>query len=219
MHTAQIAGVEMMPFTAPVFGEEAFNCPLCGAYAKQTWYEGHGNVGSIYRNFDAVKFSLCEHCDKYVIWLEGRMIFPTSGTAPLPNPDLPPDVSEDYEEARSMASLSPRGASALLRLAIQKLCIGLGGKGENLNQDIAELVRRGLPARLQKAFDIVRVIGNNAVHPGQIDLSDNIGTTQQLFSLVNLVADSMMSQPKRIDALYSRLPEPQKEAIAKRDSP
>lgn len=49
------------------------------------------------------------------------MHFPTSGSAPLPAPDLPEDIWGDYEEARQIVDASPRGACALLRRAIEKL--------------------------------------------------------------------------------------------------
>ena len=62
------------------------------------------------------------------------------------------------------------------------------------------------------------VVGNNAVHPGQIDLRDDVETVLKLFGLVNLVADVMITQPKQVDALYdSVVPESQRQAIAKRD--
>ncbi len=120
------------------------------------------------------------------------MVHSISGSAPLPNPDLPADVQEDYDEARAIMGESPRGAAALLRLAIQKLCVHLGEKGTNLNEDIANLVKNenGLPRKVQQALDIVRVIGNNAVHPGQIDLTDDVQTAGKLFGLVNVIGVS-----------------------------
>ena len=93
----------------------------------------------------------------------------------------------------------------------------LGQKGEDLNGDIANLVKQGLSPKIQKSLDIVRVIGNEAVHPGTLDLNDDPSIVTQLFTLVNLIADAMISQPKQIDALYSSLPEPKKKAIKERD--
>jgi hypothetical protein len=145
------------------------------------------------------------------------MIYPIVGVAPLANPDLPPDIKSDYDEARSISSMSPRGAAALLRLAIQKICIYLGGQGKDLNSDIAALVKKGLPEKVQKSLDTVRVIGNEALHPGQMDLRDDAKTVSQLFGLVNLIADVMITQPKKIDQIFEGLPESKREAIRKRD--
>jgi hypothetical protein len=105
----------------------------------------------------------------------------------------------------------------LLRLAVQKLCKHLGGAGDNLNHDIAALVRKGLPARVQQALDVVRVIGNNAVHPGEIDLRDDRATAEGLFRLVNLIAEIMISQPKHVSDMFASLPEGARKAIETRD--
>ena len=139
-------------------------------------------------------------------------------TSPDPNPDLPDDIKRDYEEARQILASSPRGSAALLRLAIQKLCVHLEEKGENINEDIGALVAKGLPTMVQQALDLVRVIGNNAVHPGQIDLDDDKKVADKLFPLVNVIAEVMISQPNQIKTLYeSVLPESQREAIEQRD--
>jgi hypothetical protein len=76
-----------------------------------------------------------------------------------------------------------------------------------------------MPEQIQQALDIVRVVGNNAVHPGTIDLSDDDKTAQQLFGIVNLIAVSMITQPKRIKELYEALPGDARKAIEKRDTP
>lgn len=146
------------------------------------------------------------------------MLFPTSGTVPLPNEDMPDDIKRDYNEARSILEISPRGAAALLRLAIQKSCVFLGEKGKNLNADISNLVKKNLPVKVQKSLDYVRVVGNNAVHPGTIDMKDNKEIAEKLFDLVNLITEVMISQPKHVDELYESLPDDSKKQIEKRDA-
>jgi Domain of unknown function (DUF4145) len=64
---------------------------------------------------------------------------------------------------------------------VQKLCVRLGGGGANLNDDIGLLVQSGFPVQIQHALDVVRVIGNNAVHPGEISVDDNPEIAQALF--------------------------------------
>lgn len=146
------------------------------------------------------------------------MVYPLTSSAPPANPDLPPDITSDYEEGRNILALSPRGAAALLRLAIQKLCRHLGEKGSNTNDDIKSLVTKGLPEMVQQSLDIVRVVGNNAVHPGQIDLKDDKETAEHLFGLVNLITEVMISQPKHVKGLYtSVVPQSQQDTIKKRD--
>jgi hypothetical protein len=161
----------------------------------------------------------CAHCSELTLWIGEKMVFPIgdfSGIAE-PNPDLNQDIQEDYSEAKAIFDKSSRGSAALLRLALQKLCVQLGEKGKNINDDIASLVQKGLPVKIQQALDIVRVIGNNAVHPGQIDLKDDPDSARQLFALTNLIADVMVSQPKHVEAIYQYLPQTARDAIQKRD--
>ena len=146
------------------------------------------------------------------------MVSPKALTSPPPNLDLPEEIKSDFEEARAILSESPRGAAALLRLSIQKLCKHLGESGKNINKDIASLVKKGLSLKIQQALDIVRVVGNNAVHPGKIDLNDDKDVANSLFGLINLIADVMITQPKHVEELYQNVvPEPQREDINRRD--
>ena len=153
------------------------------------------------------------------VWVHDHVLYPPVQEGVAPNDDLPPDILRDFNEARSIVGLSPRGASALLRLCIQKLCMHFGEPGDNINSDIASLVRKGLDARVQKALDIVRVVGNEAVHPGQIDLNDDRDTANNLFGLVNLIVEKMITEEKHISSLYNALPEDKLKGIEARDRP
>ena len=106
-----------------------------------------------------VSVSECFSCRALSIWIYDRLVHPSVGAAPPANSDLPEDIRLDYDEASRILDQSPRGAAALLRLAIQKLCKELGQPGKNINTDIAALVAGGLDPRVQKALDAVRVIG------------------------------------------------------------
>ncbi len=145
--------------------------------------------------------SRCFNCKDISIWIYDRLVYPQRGEAALVNPDLPSDIRRDYDEASSILDLSPRGAAALIRLAIQKLCKELGQSGKDLNADIGVLVADGLDVRIQKGLDVVRVVGNNAVHPGQMDLRDDRATAEILFRLLNLIAEKMISEPRHIDQI------------------
>ena len=206
-----------VPYTPPKFNGSSYNCPLCSAYAKQIWYLPYISVNQGLAPIEQLRYVICEHCGKYSIWHLAKMIFPNSGNAPMPNPDMPEDIKADYEEARSIVTQSPRGAAALLRLAIQKLCRHLGKGGNDINNDIKSLVTKGLPPRVQQALDIVRVIGNEAVHPGQIDLTDDVATASTLFGLINFIVEDRITKPKEIDALYSALPQNKLDGIKARD--
>jgi hypothetical protein len=161
--------------------------------------------------------SRCYSCRALAIWMFDSLIYPSVTSDVRETLDAPADIRLDFEEAAKIVDASPRGAAALLRLAIQKLAVKLGEKGDNLNEDIASLVRKGLDPQIQQALDIVRVVGNEAVHPGQIDLRDDRATAMQLFDLVNLIVDAMITRPKNIAELYGRLPETKRRAIEQRD--
>ncbi|MBN9338561.1 MAG: DUF4145 domain-containing protein, partial [Comamonadaceae bacterium] len=98
----------------------------------------------------------------------------------------------------------------------QKLMVHLGQPGKNINEDIASLVASGLPVQIQQALDVVRVTGNNAVHPGKLDANDS-HIAEQLFPLVNVIVEYRISLPARIQEMYDALPDGAKSAIQKRD--
>lgn len=162
--------------------------------------------------------SQCFHCKQVAVWRFRSMIYPTRGDVPPANADLPEEIRPDYEEAASILNASPRGAAALLRLAVQKLCKHLDQPGKNINDDIAALVAAGLSPTVQKALDAVRVIGNEAVHPGELDIRDDRDTATSLFNLINLIVQRMITDPREAEEVYALLPQTKRDQIDKRDS-
>lgn len=169
-------------------------------------------------NIDSLYLSNCYSCKDSSIWIGRTMIWPNSDRTFSPPLDLPPELVADYIEAAEVFERSPRAAAALLRLLIQKLMPHVGGKGKKIDDDIGILVENGLPKRVQKMLDSVRVIGNNAVHPGIMDILDNKDSASAIFKLVNLIVEYMITNTRQIDEIYDSLPQGARDAIAKRDN-
>jgi len=209
-----------------------FHCPHCGVYAKQFWanikasenYTNNFNnvivnLSQFNQNLDHNwTISACEHCEKIIIWLSNEIVYPKKMIVDLPNKDLSEDIKKDYLEAAIIFNDSARSSAALLRLALQKLCIQLGEKGKNINDDIKNLVKKGLNPQIQKSLDILRITGNNAVHPGEINVKEKSELVLKLFELINFIAEKMITEPKEIEEFYNELPNGAKDQIAKRDS-
>jgi hypothetical protein len=161
--------------------------------------------------------SSCYNCKSIAVWVHKSLCHPPLRVGPLPSQDLPDAIRVDFEEARSIIHLSPRGAAALLRLSVQKLCAHLGEKGKRIDDDIASLVKKGLNPMVQRALDAVRVVGNESVHPGEMDIRDDPATALQLLNLVNLITEQMISHPRAVNQLYGQLPAEKRKQIARRD--
>lgn len=206
-------------YVPPEFQKSSFTCPHCGVLSTHYWHD----VAERYfdRNlFGSIFTSKCQNpeCEEHCLWINEKMERPDKEGIQLPNEDLDKKIQDDYFEASSIVNKSSRGAAALLRLCVQKLCIQLGEPGKDINTDIGSLVKKGLRPSIQKALDIVRVTGNESVHPGVIDMKDNKEVALKLFELVNLISEVMISEPKRIDELYETvIPDGKKKGIETRD--
>lgn len=209
----------------PSKDKTSFTCPHCGSIslmhfkcvsyltASSCCLENKPESGRSW-----VQIATCQNCSKHIIWIDNIYVYPNL-IAEEPNPDMPEGVKQLYKEAGLIYSISPRAACALLRLAIDRLCNELGEDDRDINKNISALVKKGLPIEVQKALDVVRVVGNKAVHPGQIAFDvDETSTAVMLMRLLNIIVSRMISEPKEIANLYDQLPESVKESITKRDA-
>lgn len=217
----------MGKYIEPKYLEKSFTCPYCDTLSSISWnsYDVfmHGKSFGLYNpgvnasKTDSLAVSTCASCELYHIWNNGKMILPRKSGVPMPVEDMPERVKDIYLEAMEVYPSSKRASAALLRLAVQLLCQELGEKGKNINDDIGQLVSKGLSVQIQKALDSVRVIGNNAVHPGSIDLDEKSEVAETLFSLLNIIVEQLITQPKKINEIYSNLPQSAIDGINKRD--
>lgn len=85
-----------MTYIAPKSGLKSFTCPHCGVLAMQYHYISTDELGGGYfSDFDKnpVRTSKCEHCKKICLWYFNKMVYPMRGNAPVPNPDMPEDIT------------------------------------------------------------------------------------------------------------------------------
>ncbi|EMN3010602.1 TPA: DUF4145 domain-containing protein [Proteus mirabilis] len=238
----------MSKYIAPELEKEAFNCPNCGAFShmkwevitskllsndalgvancdacnKQSiWYIADGRISGVANLFKERPASNDSPLHKVSLFASlARMIHPEQTNIPFPSKDMPDDVKQDYIEAASIYQKSPRGAAALLRLGLQKLCKHLGAEGKNINTDINTLAQDDkISKQLIKAADIVRITGNNAVHPGTINDEDFDNIAIKLFDLLNIIVRQGITEPKEVDELFNKMPEGPRQAAESRGKP
>jgi predicted RNA-binding Zn-ribbon protein involved in translation (DUF1610 family) len=201
----------------------SYTCPHCNTISQVEVYE-HSFPSDIrdtsigwHSAVNRLTIHRCRCCGRKILWIDDNYIYPDIVVEEA-NPDMPESVKQLYNEAGLIYNKSPRAACALLRLAVDRLCNELGETDRDINKNIGTLVEKGLPKSVQQALDVVRVVGNKAVHPGQIEFDvDDKGTATMLMHLLNIIVERMISEPKEIDSLYQGLPESVKQSIEKRD--
>lgn len=200
-------------------------CPHCGVKSQHKYlnkiygsYEfyvvpksrpGEGHIQSRYKSnlqgFDAIQ---CVSCGNYSIYYHGKMIYPIDSNVPNLNEDMPDNVKSVYYEAKTVLNISPKSACALLRLALEMLLDELEIAGRSLNDKINKYCNDfDSNNRLIKAFHLVRLVGNEAVHPGVIDIDDNEDIARAMFEIINEIVDETITKKNKMDAIFEYLPE------------
>lgn len=209
-------------YKAPNKDLSVYTCPHCRTVSQMeadSQMFGYGDDENMqFETSNIIYIHKCINCGKKIIWCDDEYIYPETN-AITPNPDMPLSVMSLFNEAGMIISKSPRAACALLRLAVEKLCNELGVDEGSIDKNIAKLVKDGLSQKIQQSLDVVRVVGNKAVHPGQIDLDvDDRSTAEQLMGLINIIVERTISEDKTINSLFESLPQNIKDSIEKRDS-
>ena len=77
----------------------------------------------------------------------------------------------------------------------------------NIYRDINKLKDQSIDTNLIRALDIIRISGNESVHPGTLDLNENRDDAIYLFALLNMICDQFFTQPRKMQEMYERMPE------------
>ena len=210
-----------------MFGEERFICPICKIGSGHRWFKiiRNNNVIrvaevdnisiSVHDNEGQFAMSLCQLCLGASIWLMGNLIYPkTDSLIDPPNEDMPDNIKTIYQEAREVFQISPRSSSALLRLSLEGILHDQDYNKGNLQDKILQLCRdKNNPKELILAAEVIRHYGNSSAHSGFINLNENLETAEELFMVLNIVADYIYTRPKKLDELLEKVPQSKRDKI------
>jgi hypothetical protein len=133
--------------------------------------------------------SNCHSCNGFSLWVGGILVFPTRIDK---TPEL---VEKDLEEATAILNKFPRGATALMRVCIQKLVPLLEDNGKELNQRVSSLVRKGLEMEMQQAMEVLQLLRSDPVQLSQLEShADNKKTALRFLDSLKEVLERRMSQ-------------------------
>jgi hypothetical protein len=115
-----------------------------------------------------------------------RLVFPYNVET---TPDL---IQEDFEEAVAILNQSPRGATALMRVCIQKLVPLLKQDGKYLNNYISSLVRKALELEIQQAMEVLQILRNESGQPTSLQTQEDKEMALRFFDSLKAVLERRM---------------------------
>ena len=157
-------------------------CPGCGGALSTFHFQDNArNYGSVVQSGASRKLFVlmsCGGCGRGGLatvadwsgqYLTGRLIefYPAAIEQALLPAGVPDGVTAEFREAELCASVGAwRGASTLLRSALEKTLVENGYAKGSLKDRIDEAARDGVitAARQKRAHDDVRVLGNDVLH-------------------------------------------------------
>lgn len=142
------------------------------------------------------------------------LLYPTGPRIRPIAPEVDDDYADDFREASSVLSLSPKASAALSRRLLQHTIREKGGiTRRDLNAEIDALIESGqLSSDLSEDLDMIRTIGNFAAHPIKSTDSGQVvdvepGEAEALLDLLDQLFDHYFVRPARRAAQRARLNE------------
>lgn len=209
-----------------------FQCPYCNhfmaiddstvsyrypSFSSATGYNPLSDIGYQYNSSCiGITFYCCPNCTKITVEAKGfgkdvkdinMQIKPLSKAKQFPE-YIPQAIRQDYEEACSIANLSPKASATLSRRCLQGMIHDFWDiKSKNLNQEINALKDK-IPADLWSSIDALRQLGNIGAHMEKdtdiiVDIDPNEAKT--LISLIELLMKEWYINSEERKNLFSSI--------------
>jgi hypothetical protein len=128
----------------------------------------------------------CHTCNGFALRVGDRLVFPF-------NVDKMPDlIQEDFEEAAAILNRSPREATALMRVCIQKLVPLLKQDGKYLNDYTSSAVHKALELEIQQAMEVLQVLRNEPGQPTSLETQEDKEMALRFFDSLKAVLERRM---------------------------
>lgn len=226
----------------PARHKDGFDCPRCGRWAHQVWSEIEINEVAqvVVPGSDLMPgvapqtgyalawlYATCQRCRQPSVWHGDDMVYPRRRLGHPAHQDMPPEVSELYEEAAQVATVSRRAGAALARATVERLIKLLdqeAPKKATLDQRI-ERLRPRVSSSLGEMLEVVKYLGNKMLHAEDPDklgelvvvaLDDTEGPqlVEMLLETINDLVDELITKPKTVAGVRDRLPEALRKKLA-----
>ena len=164
-----------------------------------------------------VSICMSEQCQAVTIWIErpdatrreAELVYPQAGVRIPPAEGLEDNETKLYEEAAAVARISPRAASALVRVLLEAFLkrhlteAGQSVKGKRLEELIDLAVKHlALSPTLKKGLTAIRKRGNATMHD-PYGLTDDTRAEElpRLFQAVDQLVDDLHVTPHVWDVI------------------
>lgn len=174
------------------------------------------NVGNWDNSTLQLTYHKCPNCEQYTILAEGMgktvkdvdvSIRPLSNAKQFPE-YIPASIRQDYEEACSIVSLSPKASATLSRRCLQGMIRDFWGITKpTLYKEIDELKDK-IPADLWSSIDALRQLGNIGAHMEKdtdviVDIDPN--EADSLIKLIELLIKEWYINREERKQLFSNI--------------
>ena len=142
-------------YVAPSILGEAFHCMHCGVLSRRAWISLVTDASTPFnRVYSGYSRCVCRNCHDASIWnqSEERCVDPVIGGGPRPHVEMPEEHQGRLRGGTPNRRPITAGGLCAPQALRQKLCQDLGEKGEDIDKDIAGLVKKGLPRTYRRRW-------------------------------------------------------------------